>query len=87
MYVPLGRSSKQEGTEIKWDTPNFGVRWWWLLHVNVNPRKKNAEALSPDRKKVGLVKAVKTKYVFLCCEQNSVQIHVINTNNKSIENV
>ena len=38
-------------------------------------RKKNAEALSNDRKKVGLgVNAVKTKYeyVFLWCEQNAV---------------
>ena len=30
---------------------------------------------------------MKTKYVFLCCEKNALQIHVINTNNNRIKNV
>jgi len=86
--VPLGRSCKQEGTEIERDTTNYDVRWWWLLHENIKSRKINAKALSVDGKKVGLaVNAVETKYVFLCCEQNAVQIHGINTNNKRTENM
>ena len=87
--MPLGRIKQYKRGKVGWNT--------WASHLccrfflpgqNIRTIKWNTEAVLVTDKKDGLeVSDVKTKYTFMCCEQNALGNHNIKMGNQSFWSV
>jgi hypothetical protein len=87
--MPLGRSRKPGGTEIKWVTLAAGLADDVnVVGENIDTLKKNTGTLIDASKEVSLeVNTDKSKYMLLSRHQNARQNHDIKTANRCFENV